>query len=142
MIELPFGEFGRSQQFSRVPVQAGRVDKALAVRQAGAYGHADPESAPLEREEPDDRRAVGQHGQPGIGAETIDGDRELRAQKRVSQRARLALHGMPAGNFFWAELARPDDARSARGFSRVPVRLRRSRHDPDVGQRARPFPAP
>jgi hypothetical protein len=59
MIELPFRELARSEQFSRAPVRRGCVDEALTVGQAGAYRHADAKPAPLEREKPGDRLSVG-----------------------------------------------------------------------------------
>jgi hypothetical protein len=49
-----------------------RADKTLTVVYPEADRHGDAESAPLEREETDDVRSVGEHGDTGIGAEAIE----------------------------------------------------------------------
>src|SRR5215475_11830772 len=105
MVELPHRHLACTEQFPGIPFHVRRVDKALAVVYPVAYRHPYAEPAPLEGEEPDDVRSVGEHGATSIGAEAIDGYCELRAQERARQRFGLALHGMPHGNFIWPKLA-------------------------------------
>ena len=90
-----------------VPFHARCVDKTLTVVYSVADRHAHAEPTPLEGEEPDDVWPVGEDGDAGIGAEPIDGYRELRAQERACQRICLAQHGMPYGNVVWPKLAWP-----------------------------------
>src|SRR6516162_2152752 len=103
MIELPYGYLACPEQFPGVPCHVRCVDETLTVVYPVADRHADAEPAPLEGEEPGDLRSLREDGNAGIGAESIDGYCELRAQERACQRFRLVLHGLPCGNFGWPE---------------------------------------
>src|SRR5215467_6864692 len=107
MIEVPDGHLACPEQFPGVPGHVRCVDEALTVVDPVADRHADAEPSPLEGEEPDDVRSLSEDGDAGVGAEGIDGYRELRAQERACQRFRLALHGMPCSNLVRPKLAWP-----------------------------------
>jgi hypothetical protein len=109
VVELEHAEPARPDQPLRVEFQVLDVDQPLGVGEPRADRSADAERMPLEREEPDDLRAVAEYGNPYVVAQLADGEGELRRQERVVEGGIVKLESPPAGYLRRPELSGVDD---------------------------------